>query len=481
MKFPAYPATPTPISQVPLDSSDIFFSENPPDPSLYHELEYEMPSVAVLPTLTKTLTDLMDEDLYQAPPLGVPGLPSLEPLSSLLNIPDSFMDQYSRMNGSNLAVMSGVPTLYNDNGFQLTPMHTGDNTLRQPHPNAFNSNGVYAEPQQGLQFPAVSSNTPDTTLIRTMSRSARLRNRIQTLDPHLLTLPNKQKDDDFLFNSDILPSNLLSNQNFFSDLDNSFFVPKTEDVSIMNLAPVPGYEGDYLQLEDIEEDAEYLSEDSEDGDYFQDDDDYMDDDYKFPRLLNNIDNNVQNNDYLRSFNSNNIPDINDLKFNETQLNFERALNLDERPEEKLNFGYSQDLDDMETEEPEPESVRKDSDDEYISSQSEEAVSPVTPKSEPHHPQYDLTKPSVCHLCLKQFSRPYDLVRHENTIHATKKKIFRCVICEGRRHGGSGNGTLKTFSRGDALTRHIKMKHGLEGAEAAELINDAKEHVEYVRN
>lgn len=442
-----------------------------------------MPSIAVLPSLTKTLTDLMDEDLYQAPPLAAPGLPSLEPLSSLLNIPDNFLDQYSRVNGSNLTVTSAASTLYNENGMQLTPMQTGDNTLRQTYSNTLNSNGAFSE-AQSLQFPPVSSNTPDSSLIRTMSRSARMRNRIQTLDPHLLTLPNKQKDDDlFLFNSDILPSNLLMDSNYFStDMDNSIFVPNTEDMSIMNLAPVPGYERDYLHLEDLEEDAEYLSDDSEDGNYFQDDEDYMDDDYKFPELMNNINNHMQSNEYLRSFNSNTIPDINDiheLKFNETQSNFDRALNTEERSETKLDFGYSQDFDDMETEEPEP--MRKESDDEYVSSQSEEAVSPITPRSEPHHLQYDLTKPSVCHLCLKQFSRPYDLVRHENTIHATKKKIFRCVICEGRRHGGSGNGTLKTFSRGDALTRHIKMKHGLEGAEAAELINEAKEHVEYVKN
>ena len=97
---------------------------------------------------------------------------------------------------------------------------------------------------------------------------------------------------------------------------------------------------------------------------------------------------------------------------------------------------------------------------------------------PNH-QCDLINPSTGQPCNKQFSRPYDLIRHQETIHATKKKIFRCVICEGRLNGGAGNGKLKTFSRGDALSRHIKVKHGLVGKDALDLINEAKENVEYI--
>ncbi|KAK7684054.1 hypothetical protein QCA50_012696 [Cerrena zonata] len=78
---------------------------------------------------------------------------------------------------------------------------------------------------------------------------------------------------------------------------------------------------------------------------------------------------------------------------------------------------------------------------------------------PNH-QCDKINPSTGKPCNKQFSRPYDLIRHQETIHALKKKIFRCVICEGRLNGGDGNGKQKTFSRGDALSRHIKVKHGL---------------------
>ncbi|KAM9923178.1 hypothetical protein OXX80_011641, partial [Metschnikowia pulcherrima] len=97
---------------------------------------------------------------------------------------------------------------------------------------------------------------------------------------------------------------------------------------------------------------------------------------------------------------------------------------------------------------------------------------------PEH-QCELVNPSNGKPCNRKFSRPYDLIRHQETIHASEKKIYRCVICEGRANGGPGNGKSKTFSRNDALSRHIKVKHGLAGQEALDLINAAKENVEYV--
>lgn len=90
-------------------------------------------------------------------------------------------------------------------------------------------------------------------------------------------------------------------------------------------------------------------------------------------------------------------------------------------------------------------------------------------------QCHLINPSTNQPCLKQFSRPYDLIRHQETIHASKKKIFRCVVCN-KLEGGLSN---KTFSRGDALSRHIRVKHGLTGTEATDALQYAKDHVEYV--
>lgn len=52
-------------------------------------------------------------------------------------------------------------------------------------------------------------------------------------------------------------------------------------------------------------------------------------------------------------------------------------------------------------------------------------------------------------CGKIFSRPYDLIRHQDTIHAPVRKTFKCDLC--------GNAS-KTFSRMDALSRHIRVKH-----------------------
>ncbi|XBW38543.1 hypothetical protein QEN19_004131 [Hanseniaspora menglaensis] len=84
-------------------------------------------------------------------------------------------------------------------------------------------------------------------------------------------------------------------------------------------------------------------------------------------------------------------------------------------------------------------------------------------------------------CKKSFSRPYDLVRHTKTIHSKQKKLYRCLICI--KELGESEGHKKTFSRGDALSRHIKLKHELKiGDESLRFaMKFAKENVEYVEN
>lgn len=62
---------------------------------------------------------------------------------------------------------------------------------------------------------------------------------------------------------------------------------------------------------------------------------------------------------------------------------------------------------------------------------------------------DLVVASTGQTCGKMFSRPYDLVRHQDTIHAAVRKTFTCEVCP---HGS------KTFSRMDALSRHMRVKH-----------------------
>jgi hypothetical protein len=60
-------------------------------------------------------------------------------------------------------------------------------------------------------------------------------------------------------------------------------------------------------------------------------------------------------------------------------------------------------------------------------------------------------PTTGKPCNTVFSRPYDLTRHEGTIHNSARKKVRCELCKDE----------KTFSRHDALTRHKKVKHGID--------------------
>lgn len=57
-------------------------------------------------------------------------------------------------------------------------------------------------------------------------------------------------------------------------------------------------------------------------------------------------------------------------------------------------------------------------------------------------------PSTGKPCNTIFSRSYDLTRHEDTIHSNRKQKVRCHLCTED----------KTFSRNDALTRHMRVVH-----------------------
>lgn len=61
---------------------------------------------------------------------------------------------------------------------------------------------------------------------------------------------------------------------------------------------------------------------------------------------------------------------------------------------------------------------------------------------------DRINPSTGKSCNTVFSRPYDLTRHEDTIHNARKQKVRCDVCQEE----------KTFSRADALTRHYRVCH-----------------------
>ncbi|KAK8106697.1 26S proteasome subunit RPN4 [Apiospora kogelbergensis] len=75
----------------------------------------------------------------------------------------------------------------------------------------------------------------------------------------------------------------------------------------------------------------------------------------------------------------------------------------------------------------------------------EANGPFNSQAAPY--SCEKVNPGTGKPCKTTFSRPYDLTRHENSIHTHKKRI-RCDLCIEE----------KTFSRADALTRHYRVCH-----------------------
>lgn len=408
-----------------------------------------MTSLAVLPAAKKSFADFMDEDTHLT--LSIPSTvsplmssgPTAAILSNLLNIPDSFMEHYNRVNRSNSTL--APPSLFaeNQNSYDFYVK-----AAQKPKP--FNA---YAHPEQPLQqYPQPLFVKPELVQMRL---SLGRRSRITTLDDPDLGRQNKD-DDYYLFNTDIQPSQMMASKNYFNTedaLDSLLFIMNSDLDPVpgtpRNL-PIPGYEGDYL-MDEFAEDAEALSEDSDDDNYFQEEDD--DDDYEGFEAANAFAPRTAGQPFMLVLPS--------QKLTPPQL-------LSQKPASPLEATPESD-----------EMMLDNSDNEYTEQVAEHHMTArEISETNPNH-QCELVNPSTGKPCSKQFSRPYDLIRHQETIHAAKKKIYRCVICEGRDDGGAGNGKLKTFSRGDALSRHIKVKHGLGGQDAMDMIAEAKKNFEVV--
>ncbi|CCE86008.1 Piso0_005652 [Millerozyma farinosa CBS 7064] len=88
-------------------------------------------------------------------------------------------------------------------------------------------------------------------------------------------------------------------------------------------------------------------------------------------------------------------------------------------------------------------------------------------------QCHLIDPNSMKPCLKIFYGKNELLRHQEFVHATKKKIYKCIYC-------SRNGTkVQSYPRHDSLARHIRRKHGITGKENKMAVNYAKENVEII--
>ncbi|KAG7196120.1 uncharacterized protein KQ657_000132 [Scheffersomyces spartinae] len=79
------------------------------------------------------------------------------------------------------------------------------------------------------------------------------------------------------------------------------------------------------------------------------------------------------------------------------------------------------------------------------------------------------------LCLRRFSRKYELIRHQETVHSKKKKLFKCFVCV-KQNPSVGP---RIFTRHDTLAKHIRVNHKISGKEAKAEVAFLKRHAEVV--
>ncbi|KAF6063330.1 Zinc finger, C2H2 type family protein [Candida albicans] len=444
-----------------------------------------MTSLAILPQLKRTITDIMDEELYQSPssPNSMTSFPS-EQLASqdyIDHLKSQQQQEQAFENPDDIYVQDvheNQVNPFNDYGNPDSFIRAQEQQSQLPQPQQPISQQDKQRPQSQQQQ-ATKAPLPQAF-------PTRRRRKITLLnDIGGSSTRKKHFDEDYLlYNPDISPGHIVTDCSLDSSLvippnSNELFLTESESPEFANDI-IPGYENDYLFLDDDDEQIEEDVSDDEGDNYFQVDEDF--DDY----LMNNngYDGYPTFNNYESSGNNtdiiNNNNNIVDETISDANSNSELEVVFDQPKEVSPSAisPASPDSDDMMIDvEDETEIADATAAKEEINKKHSKSGAEIT-LNNPNH-QCNLINPSTGEPCNKQFSRPYDLIRHQDTIHASMKKIFRCVICEGRLNGGPGNGKEKTFSRGDALSRHIKIKHGLVGQDALDLINEAKENVEYI--
>ncbi|KAI5951732.1 hypothetical protein KGF54_004807 [Candida jiufengensis] len=88
-------------------------------------------------------------------------------------------------------------------------------------------------------------------------------------------------------------------------------------------------------------------------------------------------------------------------------------------------------------------------------------------------QCQLIDPNTNFKCYKVFYGRNELLRHQEFVHATKKKIYKCIYClqTGLK--------IQSYPRHDSLARHIRRKHGITGKENKQAVNYAKENCDII--
>lgn len=79
------------------------------------------------------------------------------------------------------------------------------------------------------------------------------------------------------------------------------------------------------------------------------------------------------------------------------------------------------------------------------------------------------------ICMRRFSRKYELIRHQETVHLKKKKLFKCFVCVKQ----DPNIGPRIFTRHDTLAKHIRVNHRILGKEAKAEVAYSKKHAEIV--
>lgn len=93
----------------------------------------------------------------------------------------------------------------------------------------------------------------------------------------------------------------------------------------------------------------------------------------------------------------------------------------------------------------------------------------------HECQLPLSSDDPTRLCLRRFSRKYELIRHQETVHSKKKKLFKCFVCV-KQDPAIGP---RIFTRHDTLAKHIRVNHRISGKEAKAEVAYSKKHAEIV--